>query len=88
MNISLKIGPNIIESVFDICDQNDSDKELSLAEMKEIDCANFLANTFGMLPEHIDKDFEAIDKNGDGVVSKEEGVDGFLTFGMRIANEL
>ena len=56
--------------------------------MKEIDCANFLANTFGMLPEHIDKDFEAIDKNGDGVVSKEEGVDGFLTFGMRIANEL
>ena len=42
------------------------------AEMKEIDCANFLVNTFGMLDKHIDTDFEAIDKNGDGVVSKEE----------------
>ena len=41
--------------------------------MKEIDCANFLVNTFGMLDKHIDTDFEAIDKNGDGgVVSKEE----------------
>ena len=80
MHISLKIGSNIIDAFFDICDQNDSDKELSLAEMKESDCANFLANTFGMLPEHIDKDFEAIDKNGDGVVSKEEGVNGFLFF--------
>ena len=40
--------------------------------MKEIDCANFLVNTFGMLDKHIDADFEAIEKNGDGVVSKEE----------------
>ena len=40
--------------------------------MKEIDCSNFLANIFGMLHEHIDKEFEAIDKNGDGLVSKEE----------------
>ena len=48
------------------------DKRLTPAEMKEIDCANFLVNTFGMLDKHIDTDFEAIDKNGDGVVSKEE----------------
>ena len=40
--------------------------------MKEIDCANFLVNTFGMLDKHIDTDFEAIDKNGDGVVRKKK----------------
>ena len=40
--------------------------------MKKINSANFLTNTFEMLYKHIKKDFEAIDKNGDGVVSKEE----------------
>ena len=72
LHFSLKIGINVIESVFDICDQKDSDERLTLVEMKEIDCSNFLANIFGMLHEHIDKEFEAIDKNGDGLVSKEE----------------
>ena len=72
LHFSPKIGINVIESVFDICDQKDSDERLTLVEMKEIDCSNFLANIFGMLHEHIDKEFEAIDKNGDGLVSKEE----------------
>ena len=72
LHFSLKIEINIIESVFDICDQKDADERLTLSEMKENDCANFLANTFGMLHEHIEKEFENIDKNGDGVVSKEE----------------
>ena len=75
MNISLKIGPNIIDSVFDVCNQKDSEEGLKLAEIKENDCMNFLENSFGMLHKDIDKHFEAVDKNGDGLVSKEEGVD-------------
>ena len=74
------IGPYIIDSVFDICDQEDSDQGLTLAEIKENDCVDFLGNTFGLLHNQIEEDFEAIDKNGDGLVSKEEGVNAYLTF--------
>ena len=72
MNISLKIGPHIIDSVFDVYNHRGSNEGLDLAEIKEN-----LENTFGMLQEHIEKDFETIDKNGDGLVSKEEGVNAF-----------
>ena len=77
-----KIGSNIIESVFAICDQNLLDGGLSLVEIKESHCVEFLANAFGMLYSDIDKDFAALDKNGDSVVSEEEGLNAYKTFGI------
>ena len=78
MNISLKIGFNIIDSVFDVCNKKKgSDEGLNLSEITENGCFNFLENTFGMLHEDIEKDFEVIDKNGDGLISKEEAVNAY-----------
>ena len=76
MNISLKIGPKIIDSIFDVGNQKDSEEGLKLAEIKEN------LESFGMDYKDIEKDFEAVDKNGDGLVSKEEGVNAFQTFGL------
>ena len=42
-------------------------------EVKEVHCMNYLVRVLGMLDENIEKDFKAIDENGDGLVSKEEG---------------
>ena len=77
-----KIGLNIIESVFAICDQNFSEQGLTLAEIQDNHCVDFLANTFGILHTNIEKDFAAFDKNGDGVVSMEEGLNAYKTFGL------
>ena len=77
-----KIGLNIIESVFAVCDQNFSEQGLTLAEIQDNHCVDFLANTFGILHTNIEKDFAAFDKNGDGVVSIEEGLSAYKTFGL------
>ena len=55
---------------------------MTLTEVKENHCVELLANTFGMLYTEIEKDFAALDKNGDGVVSIEEGLNAYKTFGM------
>ena len=55
---------------------------MTLAEIKENDCIDFLGNTFGLLHNQIEEDFDAIDKNGDGLVSKEEGVNAYTTLGL------
>ena len=40
--------------------------------MKERRCMEHLTTLLGMLDENIANDFEAIDENGDGFVSKQE----------------
>ena len=40
--------------------------------MKERHCMEHLTTLLGMLDENIANDFEAIDENGDGFVSKQE----------------
>ena len=35
-------------------------------------CLDFLTATIGMLDDNVARDFEAIDENGDGLVSKQE----------------
>ena len=53
---------------------------LSLTEVKEGHCMNYLEMVLGMLDEDIDEDFKAIDENGDGLVSKEEGFKAYEKF--------
>ena len=55
---------------------------MTLTEVKENHCVDLLAKTFGMLYTEIEKDFAALDKNGDGVVSIEEALYAYKTFGM------
>ena len=55
---------------------------MTLAEIQENQCVDFLANMFGILYTDIEKDFVAFDKNGDGVVSMEEGLNAYKTFGL------
>ena len=43
---------------------------------------NFLTTAFGMLDEDIAKDFEAIDENGDGLISKQESFMAFQALGI------
>ena len=57
---------------------------MTLAEIKENHCLDFLANTFGILHTDIEKDFATLDKNGDGVVSIGEGLNAFKTFGINL----
>ena len=57
---------------------------MTLAEIKENDCLNFLGSMFGLVYNRIEENFEAFDKNGDGLVSKEEGVNAYLTFGLEL----
>ena len=78
----IKIGLNIIESVFAVCDHNFSEQGLTLAEIQDNHCVDFLANMFGILYTDIEKDFAAFDKNGDGVVSMEEGLNAYKTIGL------
>ena len=41
-----------------------------------------LTETFGLLSEDVARDFEAIDENGDGLVSKQECVKAYETLGL------
>ena len=43
---------------------------------------NHLTETFGLLSEDVARDFEAIDKNGDGLVSKQECVKAYDILGL------
>ena len=43
---------------------------------------NHLTETFGLLSEDVVRDFEAIDENGDGLVSKQECVKAYETLGL------
>ena len=73
LSISLTFAnADIIESIFDICDQKDTGPGLTLAEVQESTCMDYLKTTFGILSENIGNDFASIDQNGDGIVSKEE----------------
>ena len=76
------LGVDIIESVFDICDAKETEDGLSLMEVKEGHCMNYLVRVLGMLDENIEKDFKAIDENGDGLVSKEEGFKAYEKFAL------
>ena len=55
---------------------------MSLMEIKEVHCMNYLVRVLGMLDENIEKDFKAIDENGDGLVSKEEGFKAYEKFAL------
>ena len=73
LSISLTFAKaDIIESIFDICDQKDTGPGLTLAEVQESTCMDYLKATFGILSDNIGNDFTSIDQNGDGIVSKEE----------------
>ena len=49
---------------------------------------NHLEMVLGMLAEDIDEDFKAIDENGDGLVSKEEGFKAYEIFFVdRVASD-
>ena len=66
------LGVDIIESVFDICDEEGTEEGLTLLEVKKTHCMDHLTATLGMLDESIARNFEAIDEDGDGLVSKQE----------------
>ena len=78
----ITLDVDIIESVFDICDEKGSDEGLTLTEVKENQCMSHLTMVFGMLEENIARDFQAIDENGDGLVSKQEGFRAYETSGL------
>ena len=63
---------DFIESVFDTCDEEETEEGLTLTEVKERHCLDYLTITIGMLDDNIERVFEAIDENGDGFVSKQE----------------
>lgn len=65
-----KIDP--IQLVFDVCDIEKDDKGLTLAEVQEKNCMDYLTSGFGITNDNIIKEFEAVDQNGDGVASKQE----------------
>ena len=67
------LGLDVIESVFDFCDgKGTGEGLLTLAEVEEYQCMDFLRTALGILDKNIARDFEAIDENGDGLVSKQE----------------
>ena len=76
------LGVDIIKSVFDICDVKETEDGLSLMEVKEGPCMNYLEMVLGMLDKDIDEDFKAIDENGDGLVSKEECFKAYENFAL------
>ena len=76
------LGEDIIDFVFDICDGKETGEGLSLTEVMENHCMHHLTETFGLLSEDVARDFEAIDKNGDGLVSKQECVKAYETLGL------
>ena len=45
---------------------------LTLAEVQEKNCMDYLTSGFGITNDNIIKEFEAVDQNGDGVASKQE----------------
>merc|ERR1711953_1441843 len=75
-------GEDIIDFVFDICDGKETGEGLSLTEVMENHCMHHLTETFGLLSEDVARDFEAIDENGDGLVSKQECVNAYETLGL------
>ena len=82
---------DFIESVFDTCDEEETEEGLTLTEVKERHCLDYLTITIGMLDDNIERVFEAIDENGDGFVSKQESfnaIDRRGRGGMRIDSVL
>ena len=61
-----------LQSVFDICDVDKDDQGLTLIEVQRKNCKDLLTSFFGITDDEIIKDFEAVDKNGDGLLSKQE----------------
>ena len=50
---------------------------MTLTEVKERHCLDYLTTTIGLLDDNIARGFEAIDENGDGLVSKQESFNAF-----------
>ena len=75
------LGVDIIESVFDICDDKETEG-LTLTEVEQEHCMSHLKLVFGILEEDIARNFEAIDENGDGLISKQESVKAYQTIGL------
>ena len=73
---------DIINSVFDICDQKDTEDGLTFTEVQESTCMDHLKATFGILSGNIAHDFAFIDQNGDGTLSKQEIFNGLQTLGI------
>ena len=65
-----KIDP--IQSVFGVCDIEKEDQGLTLSEVRDKRCMDYLASAFGITNDNIIKGFEAVDQDGDGVASKQE----------------
>ena len=76
------LGVDIIESVFDTCDDKETEEGLTLTELKKDHCMSLLTLGFGIQEEDIEKNFEAIDKDGDGLISKQESVKAYQTLGL------
>ena len=58
--------------MFDICDEEGSEEGLTLLEVKKTHCMDHLTAMIGILDENIARNFEAIDEDGDSLVSKQE----------------
>ena len=71
------LGEEFIESVFDVCEKEGTEDGLTLTEVKERHCLDYLTTTIGLLDDNIAVGFEAIDENGDGLVSKQESFNAF-----------
>ena len=58
--------------VFDVCDIEKEDQGLTLNEVQKKSCMDHLTLAFGITNDNIVKTFEAVDQNGDSVISKQE----------------
>ena len=63
---------NVIETVFNVCDGKETEEGLTFSEVMENHCLSHLTSVFGVPEEDIPRHFQAIDENGDGLISKQE----------------
>ena len=66
--LSIDISSSL-QWIFDICDTKKDDQELTLDEVHGKSCMDHLTSAFGITNDNIIKGFEALDQNGDSVVS-------------------
>ena len=63
---------DVLETVFNVCYGKDTEEGLTLPEVMESHCLSHLTSGFGVLERDIPRHFQAIDENGDGLVSRLE----------------
>ena len=66
------IHEGVLQMVFDVCDIEKEDQGLTLNEVQKKSCMDHLTSAFGITNDNIVKTFEAVDQNGDSVISKQE----------------